>query len=158
MRARRMENAEGCLLRSSSAKRAGAQDGLENAGQRFAAAIERAELDAAVPGNDFERRAGRGDVPARVPAGILVSRRKVDATVAIEVAQQVHETLAEGGFRKGAGDLDPVGSGVAICAHGFAPWVIEQDNRRGLAAARRGPCRPAAPAAGRTGRAPTSAS
>src|SRR6516165_2948591 len=92
--------------------------GLEQPGDLFAAAIQGAKLDASVERHDLKRRASGGDVPTRVPPGILVSRGKIDPTVTVQVALQVLQAPAEIGLRNGAGDLDPVGSRITMFAHG----------------------------------------
>src|SRR5208283_3852291 len=66
---------------------------MEQLRDAAAALIERAELHAAVARHDLQRRTGGGDVPARVPPGILVSRRQVDATVPVQIAQEVPQAL-----------------------------------------------------------------
>ena len=151
--ARRIENAEGCLLRSSSGNSAGsgfsrpasispskpnssqcgwsASTGWNRRSDLAAARIERAELEAPVVGDDFQRRAGGGDIPARVSPGILVSRGKIDPTVVVQIAQKVRQPLPEIGLRNGAGDLDPVGSRIAVFAHSHALWgIISQNSMR----------------------------
>ena len=89
----------------------------QNFGNLFAARIQRPEFDAAVVRDDFERRAGRRDIPARVPPGIFISRGEVDPTVLIEVAQQMRQSLPEVRLGDCAGDFDPVGSRIAVVAH-----------------------------------------
>ena len=76
--------------------RMGGQHGVKHLHQHLAALVERAELDLAAPRDDFERRAGGGDVPARVPFRVLVSRGKIRCRDACRVAQQVAQAAFEG--------------------------------------------------------------
>jgi hypothetical protein len=62
------------------------EHGVKDSSDSPTALIERAELDAAVPGGDFERRTDRAEVPTRVPPGIFISRGEVDASTAVEFA------------------------------------------------------------------------
>ena len=49
--------------------------------------IQRVKLHSPVVGHDFEWRAHRRDIPARVSPGILVSRGKINAAAAVEIVQ-----------------------------------------------------------------------
>ena len=78
----------------------------------FAAGVQRAELDAAVEGNDFERRPGRGEFPARVAARVFITRRKIEPAVGVQIAQQVTQTLAKTGAGLGPADTDTARSRI----------------------------------------------
>src|ERR1035437_9145913 len=95
---------------------------MEHLQDLAAALIERTELDAAVVGDDLERRTSGADVPARVSPGILVSRGEIDPTVAVQLAREVRQPSSVDDLRDGASDLDPVGSLIAVFAHRFVPW------------------------------------
>src|ERR1035441_3982292 len=83
------------------------QHHVEQFGDLVAALIERPKLHAAVVGDDFEGWASGRDIPARVSSGELISRRKINATVLIQLAQKVCQSLAETDFRDGACDHNP---------------------------------------------------
>src|SRR2546425_11452830 len=85
--------------------------------QNLAARIERMELDLAVPGVDFERGARRGDVPARVPAGVLVTGRQIRAAEGVELPQQVFQALFVADLGDSAGDSDSARGGIPQFTH-----------------------------------------
>jgi hypothetical protein len=76
-------------------------------------------LHFAIVCDDLERRARGSDIPARVPAGILISRRKVNATVPIEIAEKMLQAFPEVGLGNFTYDFDPVRSLIAVFAHGM---------------------------------------
>jgi hypothetical protein len=63
------------------------QNRKEQPVQDFAARVEGAEFQPTLSGQDLERGPHRGDVPARVSAGVLVAGRKIDAAVGVKIAQ-----------------------------------------------------------------------
>ena len=71
------------------------QHRLQDLRHLLAARVERADFHAAVVGDDFERRANGGDVPARIPARIFVAGGEIDAALPVERAQQRRQPLAE---------------------------------------------------------------
>ena len=109
MIARRIENAEGCLLRSSSGNNSGngfkrpckrrafkaellpmrmaAKQAIQHLVQHFSARIQRPEFDILSGRYDFDRRAYRSHVPARIPLWIFVAGRKIDAAIAVQLMQ-----------------------------------------------------------------------
>ena len=98
------------------------QHRMEHLEDLAAALIERVELDAAVVGDDLERRTSGADVPARISPGILVSRGEINSTVAIQLARQVRQPSSVDHLGDGASDFDPVGSRIAVFAHRLVPW------------------------------------
>lgn len=55
--------------------------------EHFATLAEGVEIDLTSGGDDFNGRGDAGDVPARVPPGILVSRGEVEAAEAVELSE-----------------------------------------------------------------------
>ena len=98
------------------------QHGMEHLEDLAATLIERAELHAAVVGDDLEGRAGGADVPTRISPGILVSRGKINPTVPIQLACEVRQPSSVDDLRDRASDLDPVGSRIAVFAHRIVLW------------------------------------
>src|ERR1035437_5090662 len=90
---------------------------LQDAVQRLAALVERAEDDFAAGSDDFERRRDGSDVPARVALGILVAGGKIDAALGVELAQQSAEAPGVGNFRDGARDGNSAGRQITFGAH-----------------------------------------
>ena len=123
---------------------------VKHAGEDGSALVQRPELHAAVVGNNFERRAGRGDIPARISSGILISRRKINPAVLVQVIQQVVQSLPEVDLGRGPGDLDTVGSGIAVFAHKHFPLEVDFQNsmRARISPPRRAACLRSWPAPG----------
>ena len=139
MSARRIEKAEGCLLRSSSGNnsrqrlqpavqrralkaellpmRMALQQAIQHLVEHFAARVQRPELDLSPGGHDFERRAYRSHIPARISLRIFVAGRQIDAAIAVQLVQQVTEALFEGDGGRQAGYDDSARRGVAQLRH-----------------------------------------
>lgn len=98
------------------------QNGEEHLVEEHAAQVEGTELDQAVMGDDFQWRAGGGDIPARITAGVFIAGGEIEAAVGIQLAQEVFQAFAETRPRRRAADGDAVGGRVAKDPHNCALW------------------------------------
>ncbi len=138
-RPRRIENGDGCLLRSSSGNssargfrrprrapfsmrelfpmRMRGEKCLENAIQDFAARVQRLKAHFAAGSDDFQRRRDGAEIPSRVSLRIFVAGGEIHAALGIQFAQQ---SIAVRGVRHlgdGSGNDDLAGCGIAFRAH-----------------------------------------
>src|SRR5579872_979771 len=90
---------------------------MQHAVEQFAALIQGAKLDLAVDGDDLERRARGGEIPARISAGEFVSGREVYAAAGGQIFQEAGEAFLERDFGGDAGDGDTGSSGIFEFAH-----------------------------------------
>lgn len=95
----------------------GAEDGLEEADEEFAAGVQGAEVDAAAAADDFEGGIQGSDVPAGVAFGVLVAGGEIDPAVVVEVAEEVAKAAAVGEAGTRPGDVNPRAGDIAKQAH-----------------------------------------
>ncbi len=137
--ARRIEKADGCLLRSSSGNNAGQrlqpalqrsalktellpmrmafEQAIQHPVQRFSARVQGSELHFPSRSHDFDRRADRSHIPARISLRIFVAGRQINASVTVQLVQQVAKAFLERDGGGEASNVDSARRGVAQGRH-----------------------------------------